>query len=248
MSASDDAAPTDPPCRPGRRRDPGKDEAILQATRELLIERGYEAMTMDAVAERAGVGKATVYRRWSSKVRLIVDSLLCAKQLHADEVPDTGNLRDDLLSVATLATRMKNDELMSGLLVAVKAEPEVAGVFHEQFVAGRVRLMRTLLERARERGEVHPDADLDMIAAVAPAMIHYRKMVAHLPMDEAFAERLVDSVVLPLVANPAAMLPETSDFDRLALGSLPHAGNQRVGDDISDHRGRNTPARREPTP
>lgn len=208
MSLSEEAGTGDATCRPGRRRDHGKDEMILQATRELLTERGYGAMTMDAVAERAGVGKATVYRRWSSKVRLTVDSLLCAKQLNADEVPDTGSLREDLLSVATLATRMKNDELMSGLIVAVKQEPEVAGVFHEQFVAGRVRLMRTLLERARDRGEVHPDADLDMISAVAPAMIHYRKLVAHLPMDQAFAERLVDSVVLPLVTNPAYVVPE----------------------------------------
>lgn len=207
MSSSDAATTTgaapDPVCRPGRRRDPGKDDVILQATRDLLVERGYQAMTMDSVAERAGVGKATVYRRWSSKVRLTVDSLMCSPQLHADEVPDTGSLREDLLSVAGLVTRMKNDELMSGLIVAVKQEPEVAGVFHEQFVAGRVRLMRTLLERARERGEVHPGADLDMIAAVAPAMIHYGKAVAHVAIDQAFAERLIDSVVLPLVANPA---------------------------------------------
>lgn len=208
MSPSDAAAMPDATCRPGRRRDHGKDEAILQATRELLAERGYAAMTMDLVAERAGVGKATVYRRWSSKVRLTVDSLLCAKQLNADEVPDTGSLREDLLTVASMATRMKNDELMSGLIVAVKQEPEVAGVFHEQFVAGRVRLMRTLLERARERGDVHPEADLDMISAVGPAMIHYRKLVAHLPMDAEFLERMIDSVVLPLVANPAFVVPE----------------------------------------
>jgi AcrR family transcriptional regulator len=208
MSPSEDAAMPDATCRPGRRRDHGKDEAILQATRELLAERGYAAMTMDLVAERAGVGKATVYRRWSSKVRLTVDSLLCAKQLNADEVPDTGSLREDLLTVASMATRMKNDELMSGLIVAVKQEPEVAGVFHEQFVAGRVRLMRSLLERARERGDVHPEADLDMISAVAPAMIHYRKLVAHLPMDTEFLERMIDSVVLPLVANPAHAVPE----------------------------------------
>lgn len=208
MSPSEDAAMPDATCRPGRRRDHGKDEAILQATRELLAERGYAAMTMDLVAERAGVGKATVYRRWSSKVRLTVDSLLCAKQLNADEVPDTGSLREDLLTVASMATRMKNDELMSGLIVAVKQEPEVAGVFHEQFVAGRVRLMRALLERARERGDVHPEADLDMISAVGPAMIHYRKLVAHLPMDAEFLERMIDSVVLPLVANPAFVVPE----------------------------------------
>jgi AcrR family transcriptional regulator len=192
-----------PARRPGRRRDAGLDEAILQATRELLTEYGYDAMTMDAVAERAGTGKSTVYRRWPSKVRLTVDSLLCSKQLSISEVPDSGSLREDLLSVATMAMRMKNDELMSGLISAIREDAEVAAVFHEQFVSGRVRLMRELLERARERGEVLAGADLDMIAAVAPAMIHYRKIVAHRPMDQEFAERLVDAVILPLVTGRA---------------------------------------------
>jgi AcrR family transcriptional regulator len=197
-----------PARRPGRRRDAGLDEAILQATRELLAECGYEAMTMDAVAERAGTGKSTVYRRWPSKVRLTVDSLLCSKQLSISEVPDSGSLREDLLSVATMAMRMKNDELMSGLISAIREDAEVAAVFHEQFVSGRVRLMRQLLERARERGEVAPEADLDMIAAVAPAMIHYRKIVAHRPMDQEFAERLVDAVILPLVTGRTTQVPE----------------------------------------
>jgi ParB-like chromosome segregation protein Spo0J len=116
-------------------------------------------------------------------------------------VPDSGSLREDLLSVATMAMRMKNDELMSGLISAIREDAEVAAVFHEQFVSGRVRLMRELLERARERGEALPGADLDMIAAVAPAMIHYRKIVAHRPMDQEFAERLVDEVILPLVTG-----------------------------------------------
>jgi AcrR family transcriptional regulator len=208
MPAREDAVTADPPVpaparRPGRRRDAGKDDVILDAARALLIERGYDGMTMDAVAERAGAGKATVYRRWPSKVQLTVDSVLCSKQLTIDEVPDTGSLREDLLSIATMASRFKNDELMSGLLSAIREEAEVAAVFHEQFVSGRVGLMRAVLERARLRGEVPAGVDLDMVAAVAPAMIHYRKSVAHLPLDTAFVERLLDSVILPLALSPA---------------------------------------------
>lgn len=196
------AAPADEPARrPGRRRDDSKDELILQAARELLIERGYDGMTMDAVAERAGAGKSTVYRRWPSKVQLTVDCLLCAKQLTIDEVPDTGSIRDDLLSIFVRATRMKSDDLMTGLITAVRDEPEVREVFHEQFVAGRVRLAREVLERARLRGDTAPGVDLDMIAAVAPAMVHYRKVVAHRPMDAEFAERLIDTVILPLATG-----------------------------------------------
>ncbi len=201
--------PDAPARRPGRRRDGAKDDVILQAARELLTERGYDGMTMDAVAERAGAGKATVYRRWPSKVQLTVDSLLCSKQVTIDELPDTGSLREDLLTIFTMAGRMKNDDLMSGLLTAVRDEPEVRSVFHEQFVAGRVRLVREVLERARLRGETAPGADLDMVAAVAPAMVHYRKVVAHRPMDAEFAERLVDTVILPLATGtPADAAPD----------------------------------------
>lgn len=200
--------PVPEPRRPGRRRDDAKDDLILQATRELLAERGYDGMTMDAVAERAGAGKSTVYRRWPSKVRLTVDSLLCSKQLSIDEVPDSGSLREDLLSVATAASRLKSDDLMSGVLSAIREEAEVAEVFREQFVAGRVRLVRALLERARLRGETVPGADLDMIAAVAPAMIHYRKVVTHLPLDAEFAAGLVDSVILPLATGRVTTAPD----------------------------------------
>src|SRR4051794_7036973 len=87
--------------RPGRRRDEAKDDAILLATRELLAERGFDGMTMDAVADRAGAGKATVYRRWPSKVQLTIDAIVCGRgvPLSADDVPDTGSLRSDLLAV-----------------------------------------------------------------------------------------------------------------------------------------------------
>ena len=186
----DDAAPGEPRRRPGRRRDEAKDDAILQATRDLLTERGYDAMTMDAVAERAGAGKSTVYRRWPSKVQLTVDSLLCVKQPTIDQVPDEGSLRADLLGLATMAHRFKNDELMSGLLTAIRENDEVASVFHEQFVAGRVRLMRAVLERARERGETSPDADLDMLAAAATGIAFNAKPVVARAADHAVGGRL----------------------------------------------------------
>ena len=195
--------------RPGRRRDESRDDAILEATRELLAERGYEGTTMDAVAERACAGKATVYRRWPSKVQLIVDSLLCgASQITTlDDVPDTGSLRGDLLAVSTVRRRSDTDDLMAGLMRVVSAEPDLAAVFKEQFVRARVALMRGLLVRAQERGEVSRDLDLDMVAAVAPAMISYHKTVEGKHPDEEFVTRMVDSVLLPLATGRAAPVP-----------------------------------------
>lgn len=191
--------------RPGRRRDGSKDDAILVATRELLAERGYDGMTMDAVAERAGAGKATVYRRWPSKVQLTVDAVVCMRGVAptADEIPDTGSLRSDLLAVRFGKPRTDDSELMSGLWSAVRENPEVAAVFHEQFVRSRVGLMRGLLERAEARGELRPDIDLEMVAAVAPAMIAYRKMVAGQKIDDEFVVQMIDTVILPLATGSA---------------------------------------------
>jgi len=200
----DDLTGTTATRKAGRRRDESKDDAILLATRELLAERGFDGMTMDAVADRAGAGKATVYRRWPSKVQLTVDAVVCARGVAqtVDDIPDTGSLRSDLLAVRYGRPRTDDDsELMSGLMSAVKENPEVAAVFHEQFVRSRVSMMRGLLERAQARGELRDDIDLDMVAAVAPAMIAYRKMVAGQRIDDEFVVQMIDTVILPLATG-----------------------------------------------
>ena len=200
----DDLTGTTTTRKAGRRRDESKDDAILLATRELLAERGFDGMTMDAVADRAGAGKATVYRRWPSKVQLTVDAVVCARGVAqtVDDIPDTGSLRSDLLAVRYGRPRTDDDsELMSGLMSAVKENPEVAAVFHEQFVRSRVNMMRGLLERAQARGELREDIDIDMVAAVAPAMIAYRKMVAGQRIDDEFVVQMIDTVILPLATG-----------------------------------------------
>ncbi|ROS31721.1 TetR/AcrR family transcriptional regulator [Cellulomonas sp. PhB150] len=192
-----------PARRPGRRRDDSKDDVILEAARELIAERGYEGMTMGAVAERAGTGKATVYRRWPSKVELTVDAVICGRAmvLTVDDVPDTGSLRGDLMATRGRPQGARNDELMHGLHQAAQADPQVAAVFHEQFVTARTALMRGLLERALERGEIAPGRDLDMIATVAPAMIAYQKVVAGRKVGPEFIERMIDTIILPLATG-----------------------------------------------
>jgi AcrR family transcriptional regulator len=198
-----DATETSVARRPGRRRDETKDDVILVATRELLAERGFDGMTMDAVAERAGAGKATVYRRWPSKVQLTVDAIICGKgvPMSIADVPDTGSLRGDLVAVRFGRHRTNDTELMSGLMSALRENPEVAAAFQQQFVASHVALMRALLDRAQTRGELRADIDLDMVAAVAPAMIAYRKVVVGLAVDDEFVLRMIDTVILPLATG-----------------------------------------------
>lgn len=201
MSVQDDqVAQAEPARRPGRRRDDTRDDAILDAARALLVERGYENMTMDAVAEKAGAGKATLYRRWSSKTALVVDAITCHRfaDLTVDDIPDTGSLRGDLLEVHRAKMQTDTEALMVGLAAAVRDDPQVASAFQRRFVQARTGLMRALFERASLRGEIPSGRDLDMIATVAPAMISYHKITSGRPLDPDFVVRLIDTVIVPL--------------------------------------------------
>src|SRR5579872_3964280 len=92
--------------RPGRPRDPGYDKAILDVTLEILNDKGYARLTIDGVAAKAGVGRPTIYRRWSSKPALVIAALTQSPQLSL--TPDTGALREDLLAFQRDQVRMMN--------------------------------------------------------------------------------------------------------------------------------------------
>ncbi len=192
------------PRRLGRPRDATRDAEILQAARDELVERGYERMTMAAVAARAGAGKATVYRRWASKAELVLDAALCSADtaLTIERVPDTGSLAGDL---AALRALKHHDEgvwqALAGLVSELPHAPELASVVHERMVRPRVRLMRALLERAAARGELQPDLDLDLVASVPSAMIAYRLLVSGEPLDSEFLVKVSDEIFVPLATG-----------------------------------------------
>lgn len=192
------------PRRLGRPRDVTRDAEILQAAREELAERGYERMTMAAVAARAGAGKATVYRRWASKAELVLDAALCTADaaLTIDRVPDTGSLTGDL---AALRALKHHDEgvwqALAGLVSELPHAPELATVVHERMVRPRVRLVRALLERAAARGELQAGLDLDLVASVPSAMIAYRLLVSGEPLDSEFLVKVSDEIFVPLATG-----------------------------------------------
>ena len=189
------------PRRAGRRRDAAKDAAIVEAARELLVSRGFDAMTMEDVAECAGVGKATVYRRWSSKVHLAVDAMIAkAPALTVDAVPDTGSLRGDLRLLPVLISQA-HDDATTDLLAPAREHPEITELLHQRLVRDRVAVLRGLLERGVERGEVPAGRDLDLIASVGPAMVFYSKAFSDEPFSVAVMERVIDGVLLPLAVG-----------------------------------------------
>jgi AcrR family transcriptional regulator len=196
--------PSDCPRR-GRHLDESRDPEIMRAALELLAESGYDRLTMEAVAARAKAGKATLYRRWPSKAELVVDAVTCLKGPMAAAGHDTGSLRGDLRA-AFLGAYKDLDEfrigVISGLLTALRHNPDLAKVFEERFVAQSKRLLTQLFARARERGEVADGHDIELLATVGPAILFHRLLLTGKPLTRDFIGRVIDEVIVPLAGNP----------------------------------------------
>lgn len=187
----------------GRPRDATRDEALRQAALEVMAEVGYRALTMDAVAARARAGKATIYRRWESKLDLVIDTCnQLASQNLAD--PDTGSLAGDLREFLTAFAAFLSGPIgkaAQALVGELPHEPELAAAFRETFLISQRDVLRGILERANERGEVRPHAPLGMAVELAGAALIYRLMLTGDPLDLPFVDRVVDQVLLPLVGK-----------------------------------------------
>jgi AcrR family transcriptional regulator len=182
----------------GRPRDARADHAILKATRELIAERGvYEFRTED-VADRAGVGKGAIYRRYRSKDELVTASIAA---LVSDEiaVPDTGSARGDLLLLMREAVELYRGSLarrlMPNLIGAIAHKPELAKAVRDGFLAGRRAALSDVLRRGIERGELRPDLDLDLALDVLGGPLFYRLLVTGGPIDERLAEGVAELIL-----------------------------------------------------
>ena len=148
----------------GRPRSEEAHQAILDATLALLVEVGFSGLTVEGVAARAGVGKATIYRRWPSKLPLVVEAF---RQLPALEDVDTGNLVDDLTAMLRSYMQLYNETPLATVLPSLAGErahnPELAELFDPVRLERRRPLVRAL-ERAIARGELSPELDLDLAA------------------------------------------------------------------------------------
>ncbi|SNX94398.1 transcriptional regulator, TetR family [Geodermatophilus sabuli] len=168
---------------------------------EVLGREGYAGLTMDAVALAAGVGKATIYRRWSSKAELLL-GVLDGSVEDDLPVPDTGDLREDL--VALLTTTL---ELMDGpsgratrsLLAAVVGDPALAEAYRRGPLASWGRAWATVLDRAVCRGEISAEAAASAAAEVGPAVLTVRWLVTGGPLDADVVTELVDGAMMPLL-------------------------------------------------
>ena len=154
---------------PGRPPDLAKREAILAATREVLAEVGYTSMTIDAVAQRAGSNRVLIYRVWEDKLALAADALF-GSMGGAFDVPDTGSLEDDLRAfISQQVARMSGPAYLKGLpglTVELLNDPERYRWMHVRFVQPSEDGFRTILERARARGDLTDDVDPRVLTRV----------------------------------------------------------------------------------
>lgn len=189
--------------RRGRPRDSTRDDALRLATLEVLAEVGYRGLTVDAVAGRARAGKATIYRRWHSKLELVVDAFAqCARQ--AMPVPDTGtvdgDLRQYLLAAAVLLAGPVG-RAARAVVGELPHEPDLAAAFHATFLTGQRSVVDTVLQRAAARGEIRSDAPVATLAELTGAALAHRSMISGQQLDAPFLDGLVDAVLLPLLRD-----------------------------------------------
>jgi AcrR family transcriptional regulator len=189
------------PSRGGRPRDPSRDGVIRAAILQLLADVGYGALTMDAVAAEAGVGKATIYRRWRTKQDLVVDTIsdLNAAEAH---VPDTGSVEGDLRALLHTLVGVVNGPTGAAtlsLLSTVPRHPALAEAFRNGPLAVWQQSFDQVWEKAESRGEVGTGFRRSVAAESIGALIVQRWLLTGLPVDEPFADEVLEAVVMPLV-------------------------------------------------
>jgi AcrR family transcriptional regulator len=171
-------------------------DAILQATTELVAEGGLDGFSMDDVAARARVGKATIYRHWRSRGELLVE--LCSASTNPVPIPDNGNVRADLIEFldhlrAHLASPT-GGPVIAALIEGAERDPDLRRV---RAAASRQRrqVVRTVIERAQTRGELDATVDAGLVAEIVVAPLFYRRFVSRGPIDSAFIIAVVDTVL-----------------------------------------------------
>jgi AcrR family transcriptional regulator len=189
----------DGPRRPhtGRRRNDAAKEAILDAAFRLLTDPGAEAVTIDAIAEEAGVGRQTIYRWWPSKGAVVAEALARHARVVVPE-RDTGSFTGDLAAFLTDSFAGLDSVAYADRLRQIVAEAQhdehVARVLTD-FTAVRRAALRALLEHGKSTGELAADADLDMLVDMAYGVLYYRLLVGHAPLDEKAARSLAAELI-----------------------------------------------------
>jgi AcrR family transcriptional regulator len=188
---------TDTPRTAGRPRSPEADRAILATTLRLLVEQGYDAMSIESVAATAGVGKTTIYRRYPSKRELVVAAVLSIADTF--ELPaDSGSTRTDLLAVTHQAFEVFRTgfafAMLGTLLVKERDDPELVNLFRRKVIAPRMEIMGQVFRRGIDRGELRADMSVPLVVQLLAGSLFARHISGY-PEDDEWMETLVDTLL-----------------------------------------------------
>jgi AcrR family transcriptional regulator len=190
---------------PGRPRDARHDQAILDATLGILLERGYRGVTIEGVAARAGVGRPTIYRRWPSKPAVVVAALVQSDRLTLP-APDTGSLRNDLIAVQRHQVERMNApdarRVTAGLIADLADDPELANTYVNQFLAPRRATVWEVLSRGVDRGELDADVDFAFIYDLLVGPLFMRAVVWGQRLAPDAAENTADVILAAFAPTP----------------------------------------------
>jgi AcrR family transcriptional regulator len=179
------------------------DQAILAATRELVVEQGVRKLTVEAVAKRSGVAKTTIYRRYRSKNDLALAVLLRMVE-EVVQVPDLGDTRAELTAFVGNTVRILGSTLMGrvmqGLSSYVSTDPELAVPFREKVVGRRLAEVERLVGLGIKRGDLPPGTDAALVHEMLFGPVYYRLLLSGQPLNEQLAGRIVDAALDGLAA------------------------------------------------
>jgi AcrR family transcriptional regulator len=191
-----------------------REQEILDATLEVLADVGYDRLTMDAVAARAKASKATLYRRWTNKVSLVIEALQHRKE--PAEVPDTGSLRGDLMGVFCGMGGLVDHAAVStfaSVLTAISRDADFAEAFRREVVGPKIAVSRQVWERAKERGELRADVDLSLLEPALAGIVLHRVFIMGEQPDADLITRVIDQIILPAATCDPAYHQTTQKED-----------------------------------
>jgi AcrR family transcriptional regulator len=183
----------------GRPRSQKAHKAVLDAAAELLLSRGLSAVSMDAVAERAGVSKATIYRWWPTKEALALDALYTEWAAARPSPRDTGSLRGDLLSLlrpwARLASSRPYGRVIAALLTEAHTDPVFAAEYRHRVLEPRRDQARAIFHRAIHRGEIPAGTNIEVALDLLFGAAYHRLLHGHAPLNDRFVRDVVDTAL-----------------------------------------------------
>ena len=189
--------------RPGRPRSEQAEQAIIEATLDLFAEQGFEGVCVEAVAARAGVGKATIYRRWPNKEELLLAAFGSLKSPFPE--PKGVSVRDDLLAMVEVMCADKADPRKARRYALLLGEgekyPRLMARYKETVVEPRREVMRAVIRRGIQTGELRPDTDIEIAMLTLTGVIMAHEKTQGRAFDDDFAARLVDGLLLGLSAR-----------------------------------------------